>query len=493
MPSRSRFPRRAWSWAANLPHRHGGAALLVLEAGNGRAGACAEPYRDAATIAVADGADLLPPGLETVVEVESPARAHVERRSEGSLRRTIVPELLTATEAGAWASAASAAAIREGVGTHAALPDRVALASLVQPATPAGSRTTLRVAVGVTAEGVLELDLGVADRTRSSPAPPAAARASSSWRGSRRWRGAIRPTGSSFLLVDFKGGAAFEPIRDLPHVTGIVTDLDEAEAERAMLSLRSELRHRESVLAEAGVRDVAQLPPGAELARLVLVVDEFQAMIERFPDLGVVVADIAARGRSLGVHLVLASQRPNGVVREQVSANCAIRVSLRVMQRADSLAVVGSDAAAAIGPDTPGRGVVDTGDGRPVPFQSAWVEPATIAGLLRSTAALPRARRPWVGPLPDRLTRADLDVGSGTSPVPQGALVIGLADEPERQRHERAVWSPAADGHLLALGGPGADAPRCCPRWSTPARRQGSAGWSASPARPPGAGTTSAP
>ena len=260
-----------------------------------------------------------------------------------------------------------------------------------------------------------------------------------------------------------------------------------------MRSLRSELRHRESVLAEAAVRDVARLPPRVELARLVLVVDEFQAMIERFPDLGVVVADIAARGRSLGVHLVLASQRPNGVVRDQVSANCAIRVSLRVMQRADSLAVVGSDAAAAIGPDTPGRGVVDTGDGRPVPFQSAWAEPETVADTIRSTASLPRARRPWVGPLPDRVTRADLDVGSSATPVTPGALVIGLADEPERQRHERAVWSPQPTGTCSPSAVRGADAPRCCPRWSTPARRQGSAGWSASPARPPGAGTTSPP
>ena len=217
----------------------------------------------AATIAVADEVDRLPPGLETVVEVESPARAHVERRSEGSVRRTIVPELLTATEAGAWASAASAAAIREGVGTHAALPDRVALASLVQPATPAGSRATLRVAVGVTAEGALELDLV----GRGPHAIVAGTTGSGKSEFLLAWLTAMArchpPDRVSFLLVDFKGGAAFEPIRDLPHVTGIVTDLDEAEAERAMLSLRSELRHRESVLAEAGVRDVAQLPPRA--------------------------------------------------------------------------------------------------------------------------------------------------------------------------------------------------------------------------------------
>ena len=63
----------------------------------------------------------------------------------------------------------------------------------------------------------------------------------------------------SFLLVDFKGGAAFEPVRGLPHVTGIVTDLDEGEAERAVLSLRAELRHREEVLRAERVREISEL------------------------------------------------------------------------------------------------------------------------------------------------------------------------------------------------------------------------------------------
>ena len=384
-----------------------------------------------------------------------PARI-VERRSEGSVRRTIVPDLLTATEAGAWASAASAAAIREGVGTHAALPDRVALASLVQPATPAGSRATLRVAVGVTAEGVLELDLV----GRGPHAIVAGTTGSGKSEFLLAWLTAMArchpPDRVSFLLVDFKGGAAFEPIRDLPHVTGIVTDLDEAEAERAMLSLRSELRHRESVLAEAGVRDVAQLPPRAELARLVLVVDEFQAMIERFPELGVVVADIAARGRSLGVHLVLASQRPNGVVREQVSANCAIRVSLRVMQRADSLAVVGSDAAAAIGPETPGRGVVDPGDGRPIPFQSAWVEPVADRGPPPLDGGAPACPSPLGGsPARSAHARRPRRRRRARARSRRAPSSSGWPTSPSASVTSVAVWTPAADGHLLVVGGPG--------------------------------------
>ena len=151
-------------------------------------------------------------------------------------------------------------------------------------------------------------------------------------------------------------------------------------------------------------------------------------MIERFPDLGSVIADIAARGRSLGMHLVLASQRPNGVVREQVTANCAIRVSLRVMQRADSLAVVGTELAAEIAPDTPGRGIVDRGDGRPVPFQSAVADVAALTGARVANAAAPPARRPWLDPLPGRVERDQLDslvrsagVDAGGAPVARRA------------------------------------------------------------------------
>jgi S-DNA-T family DNA segregation ATPase FtsK/SpoIIIE len=142
------------------------------------------------------------------------------------------------------------------------------------------------------------------------------------------------------------------------------------------------------------------------------------------------------------VHLVLASQRPNGVVREQVSANCAIRVSLRVMQRADSLAVVGSDAAAAIGPETPGRGIVDPGDGRPVPFQSAWVEPATIEGLRPLDGGPPACPSPLGGPLPDRVT-------SPTS-------TPGRARRRSRRAHSSSGWptSPSASVTSAPSGRP---------------------------------------
>ncbi len=456
----------AWEWTEALPHRHGGGSRLVriTEVGGTRDLPADIPRRHrapssglatpSATIAIAGSSSQLPSGLGTVLTVESHDRAVADPLAGETRDAVLVPELFGASEASAWAARIHVAALRDGFVGAAALPAQLDLDELVQPEHEPRSRAALRVAVGVHDGGVLEIDLVgggphaiVAGTTGSGKSEFLLA-----------WLAALAlchpPSRVAFLLVDFKGGAAFEPIRRLPHVTGIVTDLDAAEAERAVSSLRAELRHRETVLRTERARDIVELDPDVELARLVIVIDEFQAMIERFPDLGAVIADIAARGRSLGVHLILASQRPNGVVREQVTANCPIRVSLRVMQRADSIAVVGTEAAASIRADLPGRGIVDVGEGMPVVFHSARADARSLEHLHRVGADTPHARRPWVDALPLVVSSAALDRATASARLEPGAVALGLVDEPERQRHGVFAWSPG-DGHLLIAGAPG--------------------------------------
>ncbi|MCP2371446.1 S-DNA-T family DNA segregation ATPase FtsK/SpoIIIE [Agromyces terreus] len=485
----------AWAWVGMLPHA-GAGTIAVVEAvpctkpgatPSTRATRVGHDAEAAITVALASEASSLPPGLGVVIEIDAPRTARMLRAGDGGAPAELAPETLGLEQAAEWAEQARAFAARSGAVGAVAIPALVPVGDLPEPDAPVRSRASLRAALGVTREGVLELDL-VADGPHAIVAGTTGSGKSEfllAW--IRQLAAAHPPERVAFLLVDFKGGAAFEPVAALPHVAGIVTDLEEAEAERAVLSLRAELRHRERVLRAAGVRDMSLLADDAPLGRLVVVIDEFQAMVQRFRELAAVVADIASRGRSLGVHLVLASQRPNGVLGDQVTANAPIRVSLRVMNRADSIAVVGTDEAAQIPVDRPGRGIVDRGDGTPVPFQSALVDGASIESVRRRFTDAPPVRRPWLDPLPRRLGPDELahavaeSVGAAArtegvhtgmhrttasnaetaradargSGRPASAVPFGLVDEPDLQRRSVAAWAPGDDGPLLVLGAPG--------------------------------------
>ncbi|UWF78288.1 FtsK/SpoIIIE domain-containing protein [Microbacterium neungamense] len=252
------------------------------------------------------------------------------------------------------------------------------------------------------------------------------------------------PDEIAFVLIDFKGGTAFEPLRALPHVTAVVTDLDAGGAQRGVRSLTAELRRREAVLAQAGARDIRDCPG---LGRLVIVVDEFAALLSEHADLGAVFTDIAARGRALGMHLVLGTQRAAGVIRDALAANCPLRISLRVADPADSRLVIGSAAAAEIpgGPESRGLAFVR----RPRDAEAEAVRVAlTVADDLRVAArrweGVPVPPSPWLPPLPDRVPLADAADAGGTP-------VLGLADDPELQRQ---TWVPAGAGWAI-VGGPG--------------------------------------
>ena len=240
------------------------------------------------------------------------------------------------------------------------------------------------------------------------------------------------PDRLTLVLVDYKGGAAFGPLAGLPHTAGVLTDLDPAGTQRALSSLEAEVHRRERILAAHGAKDLSCLPPRVVVPDLVVAVDEFATLAGEHAEVLESLVRIAAQGRSLGIHLILATQRPQGAVSPAIRANTSLRVCLRVLDAADSRDVLGHDGAARIG-HHPGRvlvsgaggaqesapdrqGLSDGASGAPSPgsqvLQAPWCgstrEVQRIVDLI-SRAAQGHASpwRPWAPALPASISAAE--------------------------------------------------------------------------------------
>ncbi len=269
---------------------------------------------------------------------------------------------------------------------------------------------------------------------------------------------ANRPDAMTFVLVDYKGGSAFKDCVHLPHTVGMVTDLDTHLVERALESLSAELTRREHMLAAIGAKDIEDYTDAADrgagvpsLPRLLLVIDEFASMARDLPDFVTGLVNIAQRGRSLGIHLILATQRPSGVVSAEIRANTNLRIALRVTDPTESSDVIDAPDAARISKATPGRAYVRLGHSSLVPFQAGRV------GGRRPGAAGQVTRRPWV-------TRLDWpQLGQRALARPEGPAVreeditdlkvlvaaITKANEALRLPAQHSPWLPALPPSLL--------------------------------------------
>ena len=194
------------------------------------------------------------------------------------------------------------------------------------------------------------------------------------------------PNAMNFVLIDYKGGAAFKDCVNLPHTVGMVTDLDNHLVSRALISLGAELNYREHLLAVAGAKDIEDYidirkkkPKLAEIPRLLIVIDEFASLSRELPDFVTGLVNIAQRGRSLGIHLLLATQRPSGVVSPEIRANMNLRIALRMTSAEESNDVIDAKDAALISKSPPGRAVVRLGSNTLIPFQSSRVGGRYIA------------------------------------------------------------------------------------------------------------------
>ncbi|MCU1405171.1 MAG: cell division protein FtsK [Glaciihabitans sp.] len=324
---------------------------------------------------------------------------------------------------------------------------------------------------------------------------------------------ANRPDAMTFVLIDYKGGAAFSQCVDLPHTVGMVTDLDPHLVQRALNSLRAELVRREQALALVGAKDLEDYyahvgGSAAPLPRLAIVIDEFAAMAKELPDFVAGLIGIAQRGRSLGVHLVMATQRPSGVISPEIRANTNLRIALRMTDAGESSDVIDIADASRIPKSIPGRAYARLGHASIIPFQTArvggthtslvsdvpdrapfvarlgWQDFALpvpqaplgatassdvtdlsllVASIREASATLgiPAQHSPWLPPLPTSIPLADLlafDAAAGAGAAAASStpkISWAREDIPAHQEQANAVLDLAKFGHLYIVGAPG--------------------------------------
>lgn len=298
----------------------------------------------------------------------------------------------------------------------------------------------------------------------------------------------------NLVLVDFKGGATFAGLAAVPHVAGVITNLgdDLQLVDRMAAALLAEVVRREELLRDAGaVASVGELEGrgGDLLPDLLVVIDEFAELLVARPEVVDVLGQLGRVGRSLGIHLLLASQRLDEGRLRGLDAHLSYRIGLRVQSPGESRALLGIPDAAAL-PTRPGEGYLRTGPQPPTRFRAAYVSgpvpdledngadivlpvrrrsgPASLltASTPTRTAAPsvlealaqrmvghgPVAHRVWLPPLDRSPELADL---LATAPADPLVVPVGLVDRPDVQRyHPLLLDLRGAGGHIAIVGGP---------------------------------------
>lgn len=455
------------------PHRRAGAHLLVIDT------------RDLAT------ADAIPPDV-TVIRVGDPVTADattLDTRAARILRAHLDVTPPDFTPDSCDAATATALARRLTARTQATEGDRLLGLLLATP------RASLRIPIGVDpGGGPVHLDLR--EPAAGGDGPHGLVIGATGSGKSELLRTLVTglalthaPEELHLVLVDFKGGATFAGLADLPHTSALITNLvdDLTLVDRMHDALGGELVRRQQLLREAGnVASVRDLPSAADsgLPTLLVVVDEFTELLAARPELAELFATIGRLGRSLGVHLLLASQRLDEGRLRGLESHLGFRIALRTFSAAESRDVIGSPDAHDL-PSRPGAGYLRTSPERLVRFQTELVSrplrrveadqalrftTAPVTGSVREVAepalldravsasrkqAGPsrRARQIWLPPLtsPPRLAELLIDVPDAGP----GRLPVGLVDLPREQRHEPLLLDlTGSSGHAVVVGAP---------------------------------------
>jgi len=321
----------------------------------------------------------------------------------------------------------------------------------------------------------------------------------------------FHPHEVGFLLIDYKGGGMANLFSKLPHLLGTITNLDGSESMRALASIKSELARRQRIFGESGVNNINQYTKifkagevTLPMPHLFIISDEFAELKKEQPDFMSELVSTARIGRSLGVHLILATQKPTGVVDDQIWSNSKFKLALKVADESDSNEILKTPDAARI--TQPGRAYLQVGNNEIYElFQSAYsgaafnetavkqgfdgsvylinrlgqgellnqdlsaVDPEQdskltqldvtvnhIADIYKELGAAV-VERPWLPPLGVKIVSphivCDMDIGL----IENHALSvsIGMVDIPEQQTQLEYSHSFADDGNLAFFGASG--------------------------------------
>lgn len=283
-----------------------------------------------------------------------------------------------------------------------------------------------------------------------------------SWLVQLAW--AHPPAALQLILVDYKGGTCLGPLKRLPHCVDLLTDLEPAATARAIEAISAQLRRREQILRESNCKDITEYeqlrhhqPSLAPLARMLVVVDEFATLAASQEELLEHLLRLAAQGRSLGMHLILATQHPHGALSTSITANAALRVCLRMLDASEGAPLLGHGDLPDL-PRAPGFLCLSTQRGHfRCPYAGTAQESAVwIDACVKAAQALPPCQSPWLAPPPANLTftQAQQLLSAHATPAPAKGLAtslvstrqnlaLALCDLPEQLAYGAFNWDSA--------------------------------------------------
>lgn len=343
-------------------------------------------------------------------------------------------------------------------------PKATAKFTQADPSACAKSPTQLRACLGVGAVGQAWVDL-VADGPHALVVGTTGAGKSellTSWLLQLAW--SQPPEALQLILVDYKGGTCLGPLKRLPHCVDLLTDLEPAATARAIEAISAQLRRREQILRKSNCKDITEYeqlchhqPSLAPLARMLVVVDEFATLAATQEELLEHLLRLAAQGRSLGMHLILATQHPHGALSTSITANAALRVCLRMLDASEGAPLLGHGDLPDL-PRAPGFLCLSTQRGHfRCPYAGTAQESAVwIDACVKAAQALPPCQSPWLAPPPANLSfnQARQLLTAHGAPAPAKGLAttlvstrqnlaLALCDLPEQLAYGAFNWDSA--------------------------------------------------